>query len=155
MDCSINLELEFLLFIRTDFFWWLKRLCDLTWRVILAIATEIYWSLQVLGIVVGVLLQDHDVRQSEFQQLPYHRIFIMLLLELNAPEHVLETINFQTLTAFWYVFESGHSAPLFLVGSRFFTWRLIWLFLCGGLITFRITGSPIDCPLACFKENHW
>lgn len=56
---------------------------------------------QVLGIVVGVLLQDHEVRQSEFQQLPYHRIFIMLLLELNAPEHVLETINFQTLTAFW------------------------------------------------------
>lgn len=62
------------------------------------------WSpsfLQVLGIVVGVLIQDHDVRQTEFQQLPYHRIFIMLLLELNAPEHVLETINFQTLTAFW------------------------------------------------------
>lgn len=57
--------------------------------------------LQVLGIVVGVLIQDHDVRQTEFQQLPYHRIFIMLLLELNAPEHVLETINFQTLTAFW------------------------------------------------------
>lgn len=56
---------------------------------------------QVLGIVVGVLIQDHDVRQTEFQQLPYHRIFIMLLLELNAPEHVLETINFQTLTAFW------------------------------------------------------
>lgn len=56
---------------------------------------------KVLGIVVGVLIQDHDVRQTEFQQLPYHRIFIMLLLELNAPEHVLETINFQTLTAFW------------------------------------------------------
>lgn len=57
----------------------------------------------MLGIVVGVLIQDHDVRQTEFQQLPYHRIFIMLLLELNAPEHVLETINFQTLTAFWYI----------------------------------------------------
>lgn len=28
----------------------------------------------------------------------------MLLLELNAPEHVLETINFQTLTAFWWAF---------------------------------------------------
>lgn len=97
----------------------------MTQKVILAIATEICWSLQVLGIVVGVLLQDHDVRQSEFQQLPYHRIFIMLLLELNAPEHVLETINFQTLTAFWYVFESGQSAHFFLVGWRFFTWRLI------------------------------
>lgn len=74
--------------------------------------------------MVGVLLQDHDVRQSEFQQLPYHRIFIMLLLELNAPEHVLETINFQTLTAFWYVFEIGHNAPPFLAGSRFFIGRL-------------------------------
>lgn len=59
---------------------------------------------KVLGIVVGVLIQDHDVRQTEFQQLPYHRIFIMLLLELNAPEHVLETINFQTLTAFLPLF---------------------------------------------------
>uniref|UniRef100_A0A8D1BSQ4 CCR4-NOT transcription complex subunit 1 n=1 Tax=Sus scrofa TaxID=9823 RepID=A0A8D1BSQ4_PIG len=60
--------------------------------------TKINLLNKVLGIVVGVLLQDHDVRQSEFQQLPYHRIFIMLLLELNAPEHVLETINFQTNT---------------------------------------------------------
>lgn len=66
--------------------------------------TKINLLNKVLGIVVGVLLQDHDVRQSEFQQLPYHRIFIMLLLELNAPEHVLETINFQTLTAFCNTF---------------------------------------------------
>uniref|UniRef100_A0A4W6DFA4 CCR4-NOT transcription complex subunit 1 n=1 Tax=Lates calcarifer TaxID=8187 RepID=A0A4W6DFA4_LATCA len=62
--------------------------------------TKINLLNKVLGIVVGVLIQDHDVRQTEFQQLPYHRIFIMLLLELNAPEHVLETINFQTLTCF-------------------------------------------------------
>ncbi|KAG8437274.1 hypothetical protein GDO86_008106 [Hymenochirus boettgeri] len=66
--------------------------------------TKINLLNKVLGIVVGVLLQDHEVRQSEFQQLPYHRIFIMLLLELNAPEHVLETINFQTLTAFCNTF---------------------------------------------------
>lgn len=56
---------------------------------------------QVLGIVAGVLLQDHIVRMSEFQQLPYHRIFIMLFIELNAPEHILENINYQVLTAFW------------------------------------------------------
>lgn len=49
----------------------------------------------MLGIVAGVLLQDHEVRGEEFQQLPYHRIFIMLFIELNAPEHILETINFQ------------------------------------------------------------
>jgi len=57
---------------------------------------------QVLGIVAGVLLQDHDVRQTDFQQLPYHRIFIMLFIELNAPEQVLETINFEVLQSFWY-----------------------------------------------------
>jgi CCR4-NOT transcription complex subunit 1 len=55
---------------------------------------------KVLGIVAGVLLQDHEVRQAEFQQLPYHRIFIMLFIELNAPEPVIESINFQVLTAF-------------------------------------------------------
>ena len=60
-------------------------------------------SLQVLGIVAGVSIQDHTVRQQEFQQLPYHRIFIMLFIELNAPEHILENINFQVLTAFWWV----------------------------------------------------
>jgi len=56
----------------------------------------------VLGIVAGVLLQDHDVRHTDFQQLPYHRIFIMLFIELNAPEQVLESINFEVLQSFWY-----------------------------------------------------
>ena len=55
---------------------------------------------KVLGIVAGVLLIDHDVRATEFQQVPYHRIFIMLFLELNAPDQILETINFQVLTAY-------------------------------------------------------
>merc|ERR1719187_399950 len=55
---------------------------------------------KVLGIVAGVLLIDHDVRGTEFHQVPYHRIFIMLFLELNAPDQILETINFQVLTAY-------------------------------------------------------
>ncbi|KAF8774617.1 CCR4-NOT transcription complex subunit 1 like protein [Argiope bruennichi] len=55
---------------------------------------------KVLGIVTGVLLQDQELRGVEFQQLPYHRIFIMLFLELSAPEAVLEAINPQILTAF-------------------------------------------------------
>ena len=53
--------------------------------------------------MAGVLLQDHEVRHREFQQLSYHRIFIMLFIELNAPEHILENINYQVLTAFWSV----------------------------------------------------
>ncbi|XP_069510725.1 CCR4-NOT transcription complex subunit 1 isoform X2 [Ambystoma mexicanum] len=95
--------------------------------------TKINLLNKVLGIVVGVLLQDHDVRQTEFQQLPYHRIFIMLLLELNAPEHVLETINFQTLTAFCNTFHilRPTKAPGFvyawleLISHRIFIARML------------------------------
>ena len=61
----------------------------------------VWW--QVLGIVAGVLMQDHEVHFTDFHQLPYHRIFIMLFIELNAPEPVLENINFQVLSAFWSV----------------------------------------------------
>jgi CCR4-NOT transcription complex subunit 1 len=55
---------------------------------------------KVLGIVAGVLLIDHDVRHTGFQQVPYHRIFIMLFLELSSPDPILENINFQVLTAY-------------------------------------------------------
>lgn len=62
--------------------------------------TKINLLHKVLGIVAGVLLRDHDFRSTEFQQLPYHRIFIMLFLELSAPEQVLESISVQVLNAF-------------------------------------------------------
>ncbi|KAK9891930.1 hypothetical protein WA026_017413 [Henosepilachna vigintioctopunctata] len=62
--------------------------------------TKVHLLNKVLGIVAGCLLQDHDIRSSEFQQLPYHRIFTMLFLELNSPEPVLETINYHVLTAY-------------------------------------------------------
>ncbi|XP_039287191.1 LOW QUALITY PROTEIN: CCR4-NOT transcription complex subunit 1 [Nilaparvata lugens] len=63
-------------------------------------ATKINLLNKVLGIVAGVLLQDHEGHQLEFQQLPYHRLFIMLFLELNSPEPILEAISFQVLAAF-------------------------------------------------------
>uniref|UniRef100_T1ISW7 CCR4-NOT transcription complex subunit 1 n=1 Tax=Strigamia maritima TaxID=126957 RepID=T1ISW7_STRMM len=97
--------------------------------------TKINLLNKVLGIVTGVLLQDQEGRQTEFQQLPYHRIFIMLLLELNAPEHVLETINFQVLTAFCNTFHilRPAKAPGFayswleLVSHRVFIGRMLAL----------------------------
>ncbi|XP_032816690.1 CCR4-NOT transcription complex subunit 1 isoform X5 [Petromyzon marinus] len=95
--------------------------------------TKINLLNKVLGIVVGVLLQDHEIRRTDFQQLPYHRIFIMLLLELNAPEHVLESINFQTLTAFCNTFHilRPSKAPGFtfawleLISHRIFIARML------------------------------
>ncbi|CAH1270308.1 CNOT1 [Branchiostoma lanceolatum] len=97
--------------------------------------TKINLLNKVLGIIVGVLLQDHEVRGTDFQQLPYHRLFIMLLLELNAPEHVLESINFQVLTAFCNTFHilRPSKAPGFayawleLVSHRVFIARMLAL----------------------------
>ena len=90
-------------------------------------------TLQVLGIVAGVLLQDHDTRHAEFQQLPYHRIFIMLFLELNTPEPILEAINYQVLTAFCHTLHilRPAKAPGFayawleLVSHRVFIGRML------------------------------
>ncbi|XP_070574645.1 LOW QUALITY PROTEIN: CCR4-NOT transcription complex subunit 1-like [Ptychodera flava] len=95
--------------------------------------TKINLLNKVLGIVAGVLLQDHETRHTEFQQLPYHRIFIMLLLELNAPEHVLESINYQVLTAFCNAFHvlRPSKAPGFayswleLISHRIFIARML------------------------------
>ena len=97
--------------------------------------TKINLLNKVLGIVAGVLLQDHAVRNTEFQQLPYHRIFIMLFIELNAPEHVLENINYQVLTAFCNTFHvlrpakaPGFSyAWLELISHRVFIGRMLAL----------------------------
>lgn len=95
--------------------------------------TKINLLNKVLGIVAGVLLQDHDNRLVEFQQLPYHRIFIMLFLELNTPEPVLEAINYQVLTAFCHTLHilRPAKAPGFayawleLVSHRVFIGRML------------------------------
>ncbi|XP_076264687.1 CCR4-NOT transcription complex subunit 1 isoform X3 [Rhynchophorus ferrugineus] len=66
--------------------------------------TKIHLLNKVLGIVAGCLLQDHDTRTVDFQQMPYQRIFTMLFLELNAPEPILEAINLHVLTAYCHTF---------------------------------------------------
>lgn len=49
---------------------------------------------QVLGIVVGILLQDQEqLHGANFQQFGYQRIFIMLFLELSAHDAILENIS--------------------------------------------------------------
>lgn len=53
----------------------------------------VYFLLQVLGLVCGIMIHDIESNSTEFQQLPYHRILLMLFLELNAPEAILESIN--------------------------------------------------------------
>lgn len=59
-------------------------------------------SLQVLGTVAHVLVQDHESHTTEFHQLPYHRFFIMLLTDLTTSDPVFEAIIFPVLQAFGY-----------------------------------------------------
>ncbi|XP_076065903.1 CCR4-NOT transcription complex subunit 1 isoform X3 [Oratosquilla oratoria] len=62
--------------------------------------TKINLLNKVLGLVCGIMIHDIETSSTDFQQLPYHRILIMLFLELNAPEAILESINFPVLMAF-------------------------------------------------------
>ncbi|XP_028158928.1 CCR4-NOT transcription complex subunit 1 isoform X2 [Ostrinia furnacalis] len=55
---------------------------------------------KILGIIAGCLLQDHEEHGNNFQQLPYHRLLLILFLDMNMAEPVLESMNYQVLTAF-------------------------------------------------------
>ncbi|CAB3987607.1 CCR4-NOT transcription complex subunit 1 isoform X5 [Paramuricea clavata] len=95
--------------------------------------TKINLLTRVLGTVVQVLLQDHELRKTDFHQLAYHRIFIILLLELNQPEPVLEAINYQVLQTFSTIFHAlrPSRAPGFayawleLISHRMFMSKLL------------------------------
>ncbi|CAH4038649.1 unnamed protein product [Pieris brassicae] len=59
---------------------------------------------KILGIIAGCLLHDHEEHGANFQQLPYHRMLLILLLDMNMAEPVLESMNYQVLTAFCHTF---------------------------------------------------
>lgn len=95
--------------------------------------TKVHLLNKVLGIVAGCVLQDHENRTSEFQQLPYQRIFTMLFLELNVPEPVLEAINYHILTGYCHTLHILRPAKaagfcyawLELVSNRVFLGRML------------------------------
>lgn len=95
--------------------------------------TKINLLNKILGIVVGVLLQDQDLQGTAFQQLGYHRLFIMLFLELSAPEPILENISLSVVTAFCHTYHilRPSMAPGFcyawleLISHRVFIGRIL------------------------------
>jgi CCR4-NOT transcription complex subunit 1 len=50
-----------------------------------------------LGIVAGLLIQDHEMQKNDFQQLPFHRLFIMLFQDLNQSDPVFDLIGMQVI----------------------------------------------------------
>lgn len=97
--------------------------------------TKINLLNKILGIIVGVLLQDQENQGANFQQLGYHRLFIMLFLELSAPEPILENISLNVVTAFCHTYHilRPSIAPGFcyswleLISHRVFIGRILAL----------------------------
>ena len=59
---------------------------------------------KVLGLIAGCLLFDHETKLSQFEPMPFHRLFYMLLFEATLPENNLEPIMYFILQAFVNVF---------------------------------------------------
>ncbi|XP_073847856.1 CCR4-NOT transcription complex subunit 1 isoform X2 [Musca autumnalis] len=95
--------------------------------------TKINLLNKVLGIVLGILLQDQEVHCSSFQQLGYHRFFVMLFLELSSPDAVLESLMHSIVTAFSHTYHllNPALAPGFcyawleLISHRIFIGRIL------------------------------
>ncbi len=59
---------------------------------------------KVLGLIAGCLLFDHESKTTQFEPLPFHRLFYMLYFEAVLPENNLEPILNDILHAFINVF---------------------------------------------------
>ena len=59
---------------------------------------------KVLGLIGGCLLYDHEVKGTQFEPMPFHRLLHMLLYEATLPENNLEVIMPNVLQAFVNVY---------------------------------------------------
>lgn len=95
--------------------------------------TKINLLNKVLGIASGLLLQDQEIHGTAFQQVGYHRFFVMLFLELSAPDAMLESIMQNIIVAFAHAYHliNPSSAPGFcyawleLISHRIFIGRIL------------------------------
>jgi hypothetical protein len=122
-----------------------------------------------LGIVAGLLIQDHEMQKGDFQQLPFHRLFIMLFYDLNVSDPIYETIAMQvsmSLVAIKHVFHysvflSMMNTLISLLHSEPAKNALVEK----GILrqTYKvINNKPQVCALGCvanlkitFPDSHW
>jgi hypothetical protein len=58
------------------------------------------YFVKIFAVIGSVLIQEQDARPTEFQPLPYHRMFIFLLQDLLAAESNLEAVSPQLIQIF-------------------------------------------------------
>eukprot|EP00742_Colponemidia_sp_Colp-10_P004133 GILJ01004411.1.p1 GENE.GILJ01004411.1~~GILJ01004411.1.p1 ORF type:complete len:2283 (+),score=370.59 GILJ01004411.1:173-7021(+) len=68
--------------------------------------TKVNILLKALNAIVKVLMKDYDSNKKTFNQRPYFRLLVNLLVDLNQPDPVLEQCNYQLLTAFSNTFHT-------------------------------------------------
>lgn len=59
---------------------------------------------KVLGLIAGCLIHNHEMKLGQFEPMPFHRLFYMLLFEATLPENSLDPIMFPIMQAFVNVF---------------------------------------------------
>ncbi|KRG04047.1 uncharacterized protein Dmoj_GI19666, isoform F [Drosophila mojavensis] len=95
--------------------------------------TKINLLNKVLGIVLGTLIKDHEMRGVGFQQVGYHRFFMMLFMELCSADSTLESLMHSIVSAFAYTYHllNPSVAPGFcfawleLISHRVFLGRIL------------------------------
>ncbi|XP_030378589.1 CCR4-NOT transcription complex subunit 1 isoform X2 [Scaptodrosophila lebanonensis] len=95
--------------------------------------TKINLLNKVLGIVLGTLLKDQDLRGVGFQQVGYHRFFMMLFMELCSADPILESLMQSIVSAFAHSYHQLNPsvAPGFcfawleLISHRVFLGRIL------------------------------
>jgi len=95
--------------------------------------TKINLLNKVLGIVLGTLIKDHEMRGVSFQQVGYHRFFMMLFMELCTADVILESLMHSIVSAFAYTYHllNPSVAPGFcfawleLISHRVFLGRIL------------------------------
>lgn len=61
---------------------------------------------KVLMVAVKVLLRDADEKKTAFNSKPFFRLFVTWLIDLNSPDPILDSSNFQVLTGFATTFQA-------------------------------------------------
>ncbi|KAL5999839.1 hypothetical protein ACLOJK_038126 [Asimina triloba] len=75
---------------------------------------------KILSVAVRIIQKDSEDKKATFSPRPYFRLFLNLILDLCSPDPVLDSSNFQVLTAFANAFHALQ--PLKVPG-----WSFAWL----------------------------
>mmetsp|Transcript_118346 Transcript_118346/g.204768 ORF Transcript_118346/g.204768 Transcript_118346/m.204768 type:complete len:456 (-) Transcript_118346:104-1471(-) len=88
---------------------------------------------RALSAIARVLIRDCEQKERQFNQRPYFRILLNLLMDVSAPDPALEQSNFQLLSAFCNTFHTCNPtrvpnfafAWLELISNRMFMPKLL------------------------------